>query len=290
MPRLVFLGATPIGAARAPSLLSRLLKEPEYSTTAVSKSRLVAADRARNGEASSRPPLRSRAGVKSGIALTTFLAIFGGGLYWDSWQRWNAPLPDNVADQRCAIWVIGSSSIYRWTTLGHDLQPWNAHNRGIGGALIPTLTHHFSRESSGAKPLAIVFYAGENDIDAGATADQALGAFRTWLSLKTRTYGAVPTYVVSLKASPARVRDQFAQSHFNAAVHALAARRSDVIYIDVAGQLLAGGRPGPFFVQDGIHLNAAGYRIWAGGIRDTLDRTLPSRAKPGCAQSSRRSQ
>jgi len=33
-------------------------------------------------------------------------------------------------------------------------------------------------------------------------------------------------------------------------------------YIDLASSLLIDGEPGPFYIFDGIHLNAAGYEGW----------------------------
>ena len=45
----------------------------------------------------------------------------------------------------------------------------------------------------------------------------------------------------------------------------------DIGFVDVAPSLLIGGRPGPYYVEDGIHLNEAGYRTWGGAVRRALD-------------------
>jgi lysophospholipase L1-like esterase len=47
--------------------------------------------------------------------------------------------------------------------------------------------------------------------------------------------------------------------------------------------MLAGGRPDRLFIADGIHMNAAGYSLWAGAVRHALAAELPPAAVNECA-------
>ena len=59
-----------------------------------------------------------------------------------------------------------------------------------------------------SRPRAIVFYAGENDIDAGKSVSQMLSDFDTFMELKVRALGATPVYFISLKPSIRRFEQQ----------------------------------------------------------------------------------
>ena len=48
----------------------------------------------------------------------------------------------------------------------------------------------------------------------------------------------------------------------NRRVAAHAANDSKLGFIDLASSLLVDGEPGPYYIFDGIHLNAAGYEGW----------------------------
>ena len=188
------------------------------------------------------------------------------------------PLPgrDQPLD-RCAIWFIGSSTIERWSTLAADFAPWRVRNSGIGGAVIPDLNAGIAQEPPVGRPAAIVFYGGENDIAAGGSAERALQDFRTFLALKDRRFGGVPVIAVSVKPGPSRWANRPRQQAYDAGVARLAAQRPDLDYVDIRAAMLDGGRPGPYYVEDGVHMNPAGYAIWTRALRPALDRILPGR-------------
>lgn len=216
----------------------------------------------------------------SAIACSVFVLAVGSYLTFAravaDHREATAPLPD--ADRPtgdCTLWFVGSSTISKWQTLTTDMAPWDAHGRGVNGALIPQLTHWFGNEPAGQPPAAIVFYGGENDIDTGATAAQAMASLQHFLALKTSRYGALPVVAISLKPSPARWPDRPQQTMFNSALRRLAATRGDLDFIDIRTLMLVNDRPGPFYAEDGIHMNAAGYARWTARLRPALARSLP---------------
>ena len=179
----------------------------------------------------------------------------------------------------CAVLFVGSSSIRLWRTLEQDMAPLPVVNRGFGGSSIVDVNRYFEPLVTPHRPRAIVLYAGENDIDAGRTPAQTTEAFRRFLALKTQRLGDVPVYFIALKPSKLRWAQRPRQAAVNAAVEALAARRDDLHFIDVAPSMLEDGRPREIFEADGLHMTADGYAIWTRLVRPVLeaDATRPSR-------------
>ena len=173
----------------------------------------------------------------------------------------------------CPILFTGSSTIRRWTTLTSDMAPMVVLNRGFGGSRIADVTHYFERAVAPYRPRAIVFYAGENDYNGGREAGDVVADFERFMETKTRLLGDTPVFFVSLKPSRLREGQMPGQRWINARIETLAARRSDLIYIDVAPAMLTPeGRPRDLFVEDGLHMTPAGYAIWTPIIRRALER------------------
>lgn len=195
-----------------------------------------------------------------------------------------ADLPDDTAPGSCAVWFIGSSSIHRWTTLGADMRPWTAHNRGVDGATIREVTTRFLHAPPVERPQAIVFYGGDNDIAYGETAAAAIADLRLFLSAEARRMGDLPVFLLSLKPSPARWNLLAEQTAYNAAARSIAAASPTIGFIDIAPRMLRAGRPGPYYVADGTHMNAAGYAIWTDAVRRALARRLPKTIVRACSR------
>lgn len=196
-----------------------------------------------------------------------------------------SPLPTTGpdAERGCTLWFIGSSSMHNWQTLAQDMAPWTARNRGIAGATMDEITHRFGNEPKGEAPQAIVYYAGENDIAFGGTADQAFAGLESFIAAKRKRMGAVPMFVLSLKPSPTRWSDRPAQIAYNRAAERLADRSDDLTFVDIVPRLLVNGQPGPFYIEDGIHMNPAGYVRWAEAVGEALPNELPDDLVKRCS-------
>lgn len=205
------------------------------------------------------------------------LAIFGGIFGTYMWMRAREPLPGaSKREGSCVLWFVGSSSMSRWTSLQEDLAPWVAQNRGVAGATMAELNLHFAHDTAKHAPQAIVYYAGDNDLAFGRSLDDTVADLREFLDIKTRLFGKTPVFLISLKPSPTRWEQRAVQDAYNVAAKKIALARTDIAYVDIVPLLLEQGRPGPFFKEDGLHLNDEGYRRWKVALRSTLD----SRFKP----------
>jgi lysophospholipase L1-like esterase len=170
----------------------------------------------------------------------------------------------------CPVLFVGSSSIRMWSTLKEDMAPLPVLNRGFGGSTISQSNLYFDRIVAAYRPRAIVFYAGENDLDGGLSPATAASEFRRFMELKRATLGKTPVFYISAKPSKLRFGQLPRQSELNAAIRQIAESSSDLTFIDVVTPMLGDGQPQDLYVEDGLHMNAAGYAIWRGLVRDAL--------------------
>jgi len=170
----------------------------------------------------------------------------------------------------CQVLFLGSSSIVRWETLATDMAPMPVINRGFGGSHIEYVNKWFDQIVAPYHPRAIVFYAGENDLDAGKPVARVIADFDEFMTHKVHALGKTPVYFVSLKPSKLRFAQFSLQSQVNAAVRARARERSDLHYIDVVPAMLENGKPRDIFQPDNLHMTAAGYAIWTRAVRTAL--------------------
>jgi len=171
----------------------------------------------------------------------------------------------------CQVLFVGSSSIVKWkNTLAADMAPIPVINRGFGGSYIEHVNRWFDQIVAPYRPRAIVFYAGENDIDAGRSVDTVVADFDEFMGRKSMALGKTPVYFISLKPSKLRFAQLSLQTQVNDAIRQRAAKRDDLHYIDVVEAMLNNGQPKDIFGPDGLHMNREGYAIWTRIVRATL--------------------
>lgn len=126
----------------------------------------------------------------------------------------------------CQVLFVGSSSIVKWRpTLAADMAPMPVINRGFGGSHVEYINRWFDEIVAPYRPRAIVFYAGENDLDAGKSVDRVVADFDAFMTRKTQALRDTPVYFISLKPSKSRFAQFARQSAVNDAIRARATRR-----------------------------------------------------------------
>jgi lysophospholipase L1-like esterase len=169
------------------------------------------------------------------------------------------PLPERPAV------FYGSSSIRMWDDLAADLDDERALNLGFGGSTLAACVHFFERLVPPVHPASLVVYAGDNDLGDGCAPEEVLRSFRALADRVEELPEPIPFGFLSVKLSPARVelRDKIRQA--NGLIREEIASRPDAYFIDVFEAMLdAKGQPRrELFLEDGLHLSRAGYRLWA---------------------------
>ena len=173
-----------------------------------------------------------------------------------------------------AIVVTGSSSIRRWhPTLKQDLAPLTVIPRGFGGSTMEDVEYFLDRIVIKYKPRAVVIYEGDNDT--GRYRVRPAEIAHRLQTIVQRIHAALPgtrVYAMSVKPSLARVAVWDKAQETNALYQRLAAGNDLVSYIDVANPFLGadGKVMDDIFIDDGLHLNEKGTRIWASTIKAAL--------------------
>ena len=171
-----------------------------------------------------------------------------------------------------AIVLTGSSSFARWRTMEADLAPLTVVPRGFGGSTMADVLHWVDRLVMPYKPRAVVIYEGDNDtfyeVPPETIADQLK-------QIIAKVHAARPdtrVYVLSVKPSLARVSVWNEAQKTTELYKQIAASDDRLNFIDVATPFLRsdGTVMDDIFVDDGLHLNDKGNRIWAAAIKATL--------------------
>ncbi|HEX6126018.1 MAG TPA: SGNH/GDSL hydrolase family protein [Pyrinomonadaceae bacterium] len=163
-----------------------------------------------------------------------------------------------------AVLFVGSSSIRMWQSLRADFPGVNVINRGFGGSHLEDLVFFAPKIVFPYRPKKIVVYSGENDIEAGQSAENVLEDFKAFIDLRDANLPGTPVIYISLKPSILRWGKWPEMARANALIAAEVKRRKRVTFVDVAAKMLGtDGKPLPdIFVSDNLHLNAKGYAIF----------------------------
>ncbi len=101
------------------------------------------------------------------------------------------------------VLFVGSSSIRHW-----DTKKWFPNddilNRGFGGSQISDVNYFARRIVLKYKPRVIAFYAGDNDVAKGKSAEQVFEDYRKFLDLVARDLPK--THVIYLPIKPSLAR------------------------------------------------------------------------------------
>jgi lysophospholipase L1-like esterase len=198
---------------------------------------------------------------------------------FERWEQEIAKIEQRDAKQPPApggVVFVGSSSIRLWD-LEQSFPGIDAVNHGFGGSTIADSVHFVERLVLKFKPRTVVFYAGDNDL-AGSkespalTPQQLLHDFQAFTQAIHKELPETKVIFIPVKPSVARAKllpqQMTANRLIREAIERDAQQRSDksprMVYLDIVSPMLdAQGKPRPeLFIDDGLHLNAAGYALW----------------------------
>lgn len=220
--------------------------------------------------------------VLSWVALTVALCMVQGAARAGADDPPSGPFAKEMqafADQdkrqpppAAPILFVGSSSIRMWK-LADSFPGMPVLNRGFGGSQISHVLQYFDRVVTPYKPRVIVFYSGDNDIAAGKTADRVADDFAEFVRRVHEKLPGTPIVVISTKPSIQRWKLIETIREANARVAAMSKDDPLLHFVDVHPPMLnKEGQPRPeLFLKDGLHMNAAGYKIWAELVRPLIE-------------------
>jgi lysophospholipase L1-like esterase len=180
------------------------------------------------------------------------------------------------------VLFVGSSSIRLWRT-HESFADLPIINRGFGGSQISDIIHFADRIVLAYQPRAIVFYAGNNDIAGGKSAQRVFEDYRKFVRL---VHARLPAArVVFLAINPSRSRWPFwpEVQKANGLVQDFCQSDPRLVFAEGSGLFLgADGLPdSSLFLSDQLHLNAQGYAVWTKALAPILQKVLASSPPAG---------
>lgn len=222
--------------------------------------------------------LAMAAGCTWGVLLAAIAAAQETETYTP--ERWEKDIQKFEAEdqqqmpENGGILFVGSSSIRHWDTPA-SFPGETIINRGFGGCEISDVNHFFDRVVARYQPEIIVFYAGDNDIARGETAESVVADFKTFWNSVCRQMPDCTVVYIPIKPSLSRW-NLWPQMHTaNQRIKQFAGQNYNLRFADIVSPMLnSEGKPKPgLFRKDGLHLNTKGYRIWTRVIQGLLSET-----------------
>ena len=166
------------------------------------------------------------------------------------------------------ILFVGSSTFTNWRDIANYFPGFPIVNRGFGGSSLPDVIRYAQDVIIKYEPKQMFIYCGENDFAADPTlpVDSVVNRFKQLAQIiRTQLKPSVKVYYISMKPSVARWNLQPKYVAANKAIQEFIATQKNMDYIDLQAPMMdATGQMvrKDIFVQDNLHMNATGYKIW----------------------------
>lgn len=192
---------------------------------------------------------------------------------FENWDSRNAFPSD-------AVLFVGSSSIRLWQTR-ESFRDLPVINRGFGGSQISEVNYYAKRIVLPYAPKVVVFYAGDNDIAGGKSAERVFNDYAAFTKLVHASLPATRIIFISIKPSRSRWTLWPVMSDANKMIRDFSGKDKRLLYFDGAAPLLgADGLPNvELFMPDKLHLNAKGYEVWTKKLRPVIEAALKQDGK-----------
>ncbi len=156
---------------------------------------------------------------------------------------------------------------------GQNIAKFNTLNRGIGGAVVDDITYYLNDLVFPYNPRQIVLYVGENDLpDESESAQDILNkTIALWKGIRAKL-PEVPIVYINFKPSPSRDKYALKAVEANKLIKDFILQEKGADYVDVYSLMLdKQGKSMPeLFVEDMLHMNRSGYRIWEKAVKHHL--------------------
>ena len=170
-----------------------------------------------------------------------------------------------------AIFFTGSSTIRRWN-LAENFPGMPYENCGFGGSQTRDVVHFAPRILLPYKPKTIVFYSGDNDINAKRTPEQVAEDFQAFVKFMHKDNPKTKIILLGIKHSASRDKQKADQIKANKILEAFCKTNPQLLFVDIAPLFLdsSGEYKSDHFADDKLHLSPKGYEVLAEKIKPLL--------------------
>jgi lysophospholipase L1-like esterase len=200
----------------------------------------------------------------------------------DRWENDIKFLESKDREEACVedcILFVGSSSIRLWKEIESDMSPYKVVKRGYGGAHFYDLIHYTKRLVKNHKPSAIAVFVA-NDITGknnnswygDLKPKEVLQLFKFFTKEIKSIHGDIPIFAIETTPTINRwsVWDKISKT--NDLIKNYTAKKENLNYITTRLDFLdSKGYPREkYFVNDKLHLNKSGYKLWSKIIKNNF--------------------
>jgi len=178
---------------------------------------------------------------------------------------------DQINDDINYVVFTGSSSIRMWEDLPILFDNPKILNTGFGGSKASDLLYYIKELVLDFNPCKVVIYEGDNDISSGHKISFILKNIKQIIKKIREKNNNAQIILISAKPSIMRwdLRKKYIQ--LNNKYKNLAVKKQYIHFADTWTQMLDKGRlKTDIFIEDGLHLNKKGYKIWEVVLKSIL--------------------
>ncbi|MBW6480884.1 MAG: hypothetical protein K0B37_15750 [Bacteroidales bacterium] len=170
------------------------------------------------------------------------------------------------------ILLLGSSSFTIWQDVQDYFPGRNIVNRGFGGSQMCDVLYFKERLILPYQPVQIILYEGENDIALGKMPETIFLELVQLVNWTKTQFPDIRISVLSMKPSPRRWEFKETMLEMNRKLKQYARETESIDFINIWDPLLGSdGKPvDDNYLDDLLHLNANGYKIWQKAISPFL--------------------
>ena len=199
------------------------------------------------------------------LALTSTLFFSQKHEYFDDIQNFKKLNTENPP-QKDAILFLGSSSFTRWTDVAQYFPDKVIINRAFGGSRLVDLNYFSEDLLNPYSPKQIVIYCGENDIvyKDKPNAEEVFKRFKQFYNTVRTQFPKANIAYVSIKYSPSREQFWPIMKKANKKIKCFLQWKKNANFIEINNAMKDenGNVRKDIFVEDMLHLNSDGYKIW----------------------------
>lgn len=171
------------------------------------------------------------------------------------------------------ILFTGSSSIKMWKDLSQYFPDHEIINAGFGGSQTFELLHYVNELIIDYKPKKVFIYEGDNDISSGKSSTEIILTMHELVGIIHEALPETDILLISAKPSISRWHLKEEYMDLNQYLDEYSQLFDYVEFVNIWDTMLdAEGNPRTeIFLEDKLHMNKAGYDLWAEVVKKYMD-------------------
>jgi len=177
-----------------------------------------------------------------------------------------------------AVIFAGSSSIKLWKTLADDMKPYNVIHRGYGGSRLSDFAVYAEKIFDPLPGRALVLFIANDITGRGKdkSPEEVKKLFLNVVKSFHKSHPGAPVFWIAITPTSSRWKVWPEIKKTNELILELSKKKKNIHFITTDHAFLnEKGMPrDELFLDDKLHLNREGYKIWTEIIKNELDKVL----------------